>query len=505
MADQRYCNTASSGGDGTTNAISGGTAAFASQSSAEANMGGSATENYFLDCCGTAADTTAVTWDFPVNITSGSYTIRGNRADAVTPNAGFYAGTVLISTAHYRLVVASGTPLKLVEQNGVVDGIQIEANGGANQQAIDIKTTGAETIRNCHLRAASATSFGIGSGGAGGDYGTAQRVIENNLIVGFDTGIAINVSSFFSRNFMVRENTIYGDGSSFGINIVLGGSTTQTITVSGNALANHGAGNCFTGTAADSYADNGCDSAESTSGEVALTPANDWVSPGTAQSSDFAVKNTSSALYDKVNPTLVTTDATGFTRDGTNHDIGCFELQAAAGAIAGTSALAFSSTATVLGSGALAGTSALAFTPTGTVLGSGALAGTSAAVFTPTGTVLGSGALAGTSAASFTLSGTLDQPSGSFSGASAITFVPSATLLASGVLSGASALGFSGTAQLTGLSSGSISGTVSMQFGGSATFTIFGRATGGLRSHGTRSNRSTGIRTSQIPTGRRPR
>jgi hypothetical protein len=42
---QRYCNTASSGGDGTTNNTSGATAAFVSQFSAESNMGGSATDD----------------------------------------------------------------------------------------------------------------------------------------------------------------------------------------------------------------------------------------------------------------------------------------------------------------------------------------------------------------------------------------------------------------------------------------------------------------------------
>ena len=63
---QRFVNTASVGGDGTTNATSGANAAYASLSAAEAGEQGNlvtADEYLVINCSGTAADTTAVFWD----------------------------------------------------------------------------------------------------------------------------------------------------------------------------------------------------------------------------------------------------------------------------------------------------------------------------------------------------------------------------------------------------------------------------------------------------------
>ena len=130
---QRYLNTASTaGGDGTTNATSGGTRAFASQSEAEANMGGSATDDYILDCCGSTADTTAVIIDFPTNLTTGTFLVRGNRSDP----AGFYNGNLVISTSHYYLSQSSAFYcIRIQEANVTIDGIQVgqgRSSGGVN-------------------------------------------------------------------------------------------------------------------------------------------------------------------------------------------------------------------------------------------------------------------------------------------------------------------------------------------------------------------------------------
>jgi len=331
---QRYVNTASTaGGDGTTNATAGATRAYASLSEWEAAAGGSATDNYIVDCCGTAADTTAVTIDFATNITTGSVTIRGNTSDA----AGKYNGTATISTAHYRLVPASGTPIVIGEKNVTIDGIQIEAAGGAFFDGINVANAAASsfTIKNNRIRAASATDNGIGCGGSYvGANGT--DVIENNLIVGFNlNGIQYLTESFFTPNLTIRQNTIYMDGSGIGIKIAEHANGAGTYTVKGNAIANTGASNAFdivmaSGTV--TYADNAAEDAQGTTDEILLSNISaTWTNPGSAQGNDFTVKDTSSVLYNAVNPTLVTTDITVFTRDGANHDVGAFEYQAPAG------------------------------------------------------------------------------------------------------------------------------------------------------------------------------
>lgn len=326
---QRYVNTASSGGDGTTNNTSGGTAAYASLSSWEANSGGSATDDYIVDCCGTAADATAVTVDFAVAFTTGSVTIRGNASDP----AGKYNGTATISTSHYRLSSVAATCLVLTENNTTVDGIQAEAQGGAFRAAIHFASiAGNCTIRNNRVRASGACDSGIGTGGtATGSNGT--WLIENNLVVGFTlVGIETKYDNFRTPTVTVRQNTVYGDGSSIGIQAIDGVSGAASFTIKGNAIGNTGASNALSVTlvgGSATYDDNATEDAQGTTGEIAIgTLANAWTSPGTTQAADFTVKDASSSLYSAVNPTLVTLDITGFTRDGTNHDVGCFEFQA---------------------------------------------------------------------------------------------------------------------------------------------------------------------------------
>lgn len=330
---QRYVNTASSGGDGTTNNTSGGTAAYASLSSWEANAGGSATDDYVVDCCGTAADTTAVIVDFTTNLTTGSVTVRANTGDG----AGKYNGTAVISTSHYRLAPASSDPLAFNEDNCNVDGIQIEAKGGSFFNGIKLNvgvSNGTFSVKNCRIRAATSTDYGIGSGGVAGAY-TGTCIIQNNLIVGFNTAqIDVVLSDFWNPTVNIYQNTCYGDGSATGIKVTQATNAALTANIKGNAIGNSGASNCFNvnvgagGTV--NYDDNATEDAQGTNGEIAIgTLTNAWTNPGTAQSSDFTVKNTSSSLYNAVNPTLVTTDITGFTRDGTNHDVGCFEFQSA--------------------------------------------------------------------------------------------------------------------------------------------------------------------------------
>ena len=337
--DQRYVNTASSGtGDGTSNATSGANAAYASLASWEANSGGSATNDYIVDCCG-SIDTTAVNIDFPTDITTGSILVRTNASD---PN-GKYNGTQCISTNHYLLApTGSVSALTISESNVTIDGLQIECQGGAFRAGIMIaglKSVGTYAIRNCHIRASGACDVGIGSGNA--NIATnGSMVMENNLVVGFNLqGIEWLTDNFRTPTVTIRHNTVYGDGSSVLIKVFNASSNAgATYSIRANALANSGASNCFdvttTGGGTVTYQQNATEDAQGTTGEIAIgTLANAWVNPGTGRTADFAVKDASSPLYNAVNPTLITTDITGYLRDGSNHDIGAFELQGAGGPV----------------------------------------------------------------------------------------------------------------------------------------------------------------------------
>lgn len=327
MASIRYVDTASSGGDGTTRNHSGATAAYASLSSWEGNEGGDVAENYEVHCAGSTADTTATTISFGAHITTGSVKVFGDRS--APDNDGYYSGTSTISTGHYRLSAGNvANSLVLAEANMTVDGIQVE-NGDAVGSSVAVRVdTGPTTVKNCRIRNSSSCDVGLGTASAAGTTWTA----ENNLIVGFDTGgIRQQVANFFNPTFTAYHNTIYGDGSSVGFVISTGASNTPVFNIKGNAVGNTGDALSKTGaTGTFNYDDNAFDTTESTSGEIALGTASDaWTSPATTQGSDFTVKNASSVLYNAVNPTLVTLDITGFTRDGANHDVGCFELQVA--------------------------------------------------------------------------------------------------------------------------------------------------------------------------------
>jgi hypothetical protein len=345
---QRYCNTASSGGDGTTNNTSGATAAFVSQFSAESNMGGSATDDYVLDCCGVAADTTSVNWDFTTNLTTGTINVRSNRSDP----AGFYDGPLVISDQHYRLSagdVLNG--IRVSELNTTIDGIQLIA-GHTTSNGIGISTSnGGFTVKNCRVLNIAATQYGIGNPVALGG-GSTDRTIENNLVVGFVTQqIYTNVAQFFAPTVNVFHNTCYGNGSSGGIRVEkTGNSGAVVINVKANAVANNAIGiSSSLGSGTLSSADNA--SADSTGEITGISAAAAWTSPGTSASSDFTILDTG-PLYNAVNPTLVPEDITGFPRDGTNHDVGCFEFQSVGGTteytITPSGGVTFSGSATLL-------------------------------------------------------------------------------------------------------------------------------------------------------------
>ena len=336
---QRYVNTASTpGGDGTTNETTGATRAYASLSEWEANVSGAATDDFIVDCCGTAADTTPVDVNFATDITTGSILIRGNRSDP----AGFYNGTEVISANHYRLsgtLSTDGYMLRTLEPRTTIDGIQVQAtrsssSGSGAFRLIKGEAAGEFTARNNRC-------LGLNNGAnIGGGIGSSllfsgqTATFENNLVVSTITGIDRRVTNGQAGTITVLHNTVYGTntGSGNGINIDRGtGAGSVTVNIKGNASANN-AGSDIANLGSQGTATLEDNATEDTTGDIQSIIATDaWTSPGLTASSVFTVKNTSSALYSAVSPTLLTEDLTEFTRDGANHDVGALEFQGGGG------------------------------------------------------------------------------------------------------------------------------------------------------------------------------
>lgn len=457
---QRYVNTASSGGDGTTNGTAGGTAAYASLSSWEANQSPSGTDDLVVDCCGTAADTTGVTCDW--STAPASVTIRGNASDP----AGKYNGSALISTAHYRLAVASGSALMLTEATDfTVDGLQVEASGGSFRAAIGINTAAAKTytIQNNRCRGSSSTRTGIGMPGSAVGFDGQTIHIRNNLISGFDVAqIELLNGTFRSPTWNIYQNTLYGDGAS---NLILANqdaSGSPVVNIKNNCGWNSGgsAELNVTGTGTKNYDENAFQDGNGTTNEITLTSsAAAWVSAGTGQSADFTPATGSQLLGAGATGLSITTDINGTTRDSPP-DIGAVEVAAGGG-------------------GALTGSSDATSGATGTLKGTGALAGTSAATSGATGTLSSGATLSGTSAATSGATGTLTG-AGAVSGTSAVTSGSTGTLKGVGALAGTSAATSGATGTLAALAAGAVSGTVSVTSGATGTLRGAGALVGSV-------------------------
>ncbi len=159
----RYVNTASSGGDGTTNAESGAQAAYASLNAWEAAeqtdlvSDGNWMHVYCSTGSGTAADTTAVTvygWT-----TDATHYILIEAAD------GDQAVKSGVSATRYRLDVSSDTALKIYEHYVRVDGLQIRTTA-ATRHAVLLETifTSSNDVRfsNSRIYGATYNCFRVG-------------------------------------------------------------------------------------------------------------------------------------------------------------------------------------------------------------------------------------------------------------------------------------------------------------------------------------------------------
>jgi len=340
MADtQRYVNTASSGGDGTTNNTSGASAAFASLSAWESASQGTigAGNRHIVDCSGnTNADTTEVTiagWTF----STGQLIIQGHR----TSGDGYYSGNAVQSSSHYRLVTnGTGHSLSITDGSSdvIIDGIQVE-----NQTATGFRCCirplqgGASTIiiRKCRIRNGGSTRTGIGHPNTNPNGGQTITV-ENCLVVSNLVGIEIRPAPHTNNTTTLQNNTIYGCTSTGILYTATGSGNTNNVNIRNNAISNI--------TTTDiSYSDTSTTvnlsrlnnyTDDATSPDVSIvSAASAWTSPGTTTSSDFSIKDTSSALYNNGTSTgTPDDDINGLARpQATTDDVGAWEFAAAGG------------------------------------------------------------------------------------------------------------------------------------------------------------------------------
>lgn len=207
----RYVNTASTaGGDGTTNATSGTNRAYATMSAAEAAVQGtinSGDETVVL-CCGTAADTTAVTING--STVNGKLIFRANPDDA----AGKYTGNLHWSTSHYRLSRSTaGNTVTISDANVTLDGLQIELTntGGSGDAAVGFESgsTGTQNLLSLRLRCSD-----TGGGGVVYAYSSSRTInITNCVISKFITNALYIEATDSAAVLNVYNNTFTNDFS----------------------------------------------------------------------------------------------------------------------------------------------------------------------------------------------------------------------------------------------------------------------------------------------------
>jgi len=203
-----YVNTASSGGDGTTNATTGAQAAYASLSAWEAAEDGIAlTEPMTVYCEGTAADTTIV------DIAGWTGNSATNTITITTTQANRHIG--VWDNSKYRLVVSTTTArvLQASESYVRIVGLQVENSANSsNGDGIGIAPA-IDDVRVSHniVRATAADSDnGIENDGR-------DSLIYNNIIYDFGDSGFRSLSNNGDGSVYIYNNTIDGTKGGNGI------------------------------------------------------------------------------------------------------------------------------------------------------------------------------------------------------------------------------------------------------------------------------------------------
>lgn len=474
---QRYVDRASSGGDGTTTATSGASAAFASLSSWEANgpFGGTGADDYVVDCydtTGSTPDTTGVNVNF-VTITTGSITIQSGVGAGGRNN-----GNTFIDSTKYLLDVASSFCILPFVKNITIRGIQMDNSGDNFTSAIRLNSGNLEglLVEDCRIKTTARSCAGF-AGSNPGNLGSC--IFRNNVLLstnGIPLDLAFGTSNGNACTIEIYHNTIYSHGSTVGIStgINFSGANPQIILIKNNVIANTtnpfslqaDSGSLAT-TTSYNYTDAGTDG---TTNEQAL-PAGAFTAAGTTFAADFSLTQ---ALATGGAVGSITDDITGATR-GSPPDAGAYEFADGGGGTTTTVNLTG-----VSGTGAL-GTVSLQVSGQTTLTGVSATgaAGTLTVQAGTQVTLAGVSATGGLGTLSFTATA-----SPTLTGVSATGSVGSLTALTGTVvnLTGVSATGSAGslsvmvadTVTLTGVSATGQAGTLSVVVPSSASANLSG-------------------------------
>lgn len=333
MADvERYVDTASAGGDGTTENHSGATAAYASlaswESSEQADLV-TATQTHRVRCAGSTADAGSVTINGWTESSTYFLTIEANRTAA--DSDGFYSGPDLISNSHYRLEYSTFAGIYCNESYTVIDGLQVRNTGNTDEVHGIIGIGTSVRIYRCRVLSDQTTAsnqVGIGSDIA--NRGNIDVEIDSNIIVNFNIGVHEQIANA-SGNRYIRNNTVYLS-SATGINFVANVANVKftaennivfgTVTAGGDySLSGSGSGSATVTTDTNAFEDS-----EGTTNEVSLsgiTASEIWTSPGTGIGADFSLLNGSVCTNAGIS-TGETTDVYDVTRTSP-YDIGAVD------------------------------------------------------------------------------------------------------------------------------------------------------------------------------------
>lgn len=159
------------------------------------------------------------------------------------------------------------------------------------------------------------------------------------------------------------------------------------------------------------------------------------------------------------------------------------------GVLAGSSAIAFSASATVVGMGVISGSSAVSFAATGDAVGIGVIAGEASVTFASSATPTGTGVISASSSITLAASATIEAV-GVITGTGTVTFAAAGSISAPVEIEGTAGISFTGSGEITGVgvmaasssitlsSAGEISGVGVMAGTAGITFTQSAEITG---------------------------
>ena len=484
---QRYVDTASSGGDGTTTALSGTNAAYASlQAALNAERGDLVSADVYLriEC---AADTgTADTTLVDQNIAG--WTTDATRYVEIHAAAGHEAG-VEWDTSKYRLS-RSGTGgsvfvAVLADMSGGiaygrVHGLQIEADWSNLNSAtrtvgnliwsVAAGTSGSDVrIYNNHFRWTGTKAFTFtntsamvsGSPWTNGASPTPKAYLWNNILSD-ETTVTAHASATTFINWDNRNhdtylwnNTLrgalpygfYGDNGSDRLhylknNLVAGVTTAMCLGSYSNARCNYNS----TSSAALGYTAGANDRVSQTFTFASAT--NHAITSGDAGAKDYGVTDPGAGMFDD--------DILGVTRSGT-WDIGAHEYTSSEVPTGTSGGLVVGSETSYVGEGFV-----------GSIEAAGSISSAISLTLTPSGTLTGTGAVSAAVSLTLTSSGTL-AGTGALSSAIPITFTAAGALSAVGVLSSTIPLALTSSGAIAG--TGAVSSTIPLALTPSGTLT----------------------------------